>query len=163
MLFLRTFDTIKIQGDNEIISFDTHNRKWNKVIKVFFNNQFQLDYQVDELTAKMIPKTEEIVFQSKPIYIIVTNYNSLVFQDPNNICNFLVLDNNSLIVPTKFIDLTEDDEILMYNNDIQDYIITDIKELMVIQDDHKILNKLSDYVIYSENGGLIINDFIIMG
>lgn len=163
MLFLRTFDTINIQGHNEMISFDTHNRKWNDVIKVYLNDKFQLDYVVEELMAKMIPQSETDIFRVRPIYMIVTDFNTLVFQDPNNICNFLVLDENDLIVPTNFVNLTEDDEILIYNNDLQDYIIAGIRELMVIENDIKILNKLSDYIIYSEKGGLIINDFIIMG
>jgi hypothetical protein len=129
MLFFRTTDETKIQGINEEITFKTHAIKGNKIIQPNLSKSNSIEFNESILTAKMIPKDEKDNFNNYEIKMIKTDNTELIYQDPNNTCHFLVLDEDSgMIVPTKFEDLTEDDEILLYDPP-DDYILSGVNDL----------------------------------
>jgi|GEM_PF-4251284 len=161
MLFFRTKDDSNIQGVDGEINFNSHKRKGNVIVKPhLFKNT--LSFYNDDLTCKLIPKSEKDLFDRTDIYILKTQHTKIIFQDPNNTCNFLVLDDDGNIIPTKMHDLTEDDSILIYDNDLNDYDLSEVEKITIIDDSFsEIKDELSQYVIYSEKDGIIINDIII--
>lgn len=167
MLFIRTFDNVEIQGtEDNMIVFEKCNRKGNIVVKPQLK-QNEIVYHEDELLTKMIPIDERQIFESKPIYILETEHVSLIFQDPNNICHFLVFEEDGSIKPTTFIDLTEDDEILLYDSELKDYYLSPMTNLFVSDGEDIVLHErlkaqLSDYVLYSAEHGVIINNIYII-
>jgi len=158
MLFLRTEDTVKIQGINEIVTFETHNRKGNNILKVKLNGN-KLSFNVSELYTKMIPKSDKELFENLETKMLITKFGELIFQDPNNCCHFLVFDeDDGAIKPTTFNDLTEDDSILFYDPP-NDYVLGEIQDLYVAEEMNQ---RLSNYILYSENEGIIINDIFVI-
>ena len=167
MFFLRTYDEIEIQSTNEIVTFETHKRKGNKIKSVVLK-QNQLIFKEVNLTTKLIPKQDKEIFNDVLIYILETENSQLIFQDPNNLCHFLVFNSDGTITSTSFLDLTEDDDILLYDKASEnDYIISSIQNLYVVSSEENeylkeiILKKLSNYVLYSQDDGIIINKIII--
>jgi len=164
MFFIRVGDDVGIQGKEEIIKFTTHNRKGNMALSFRLKDN-DLQFFNSELNSKMIPKNERGIFDTSPLYILMTKNTTLVFQDPNNICKFLVFDDDDgIIKPTIFTDLTEDDSILIYD-DPNDYVIDEITGLYIdeyscLPEDKEVMP--GNYVVYSTDSGVIIEDIFII-
>lgn len=172
MYFLRTLDDAIIQGIDEVVTFDTHNRKGNDVVTVTLSHN-KVEYSAGKLMTKMIPGEERAVFESTNIYVVQTEHSSRFhFQDPNNTVRFLVFEDDGTLIPTRFLDLTEDDEILLYDDASKDFYISQVSSLEIIDmtpagipDESGITalnSQLSNYVIYSDSIGYIIEEFIII-
>jgi hypothetical protein len=167
MFYLRTFDTVKFPAkNNTLISFSTHTRKWNNTIQFKIEHN-EIQYFNAEIYSKLMPNgknADELeLFSHASIYDIVTDNKEIIFQDPYNVCYFLILDDDGIFVPTRFIDLTEDDDLVLYDVENETHYLSSIKELNVVEKDSPLMKEFSNYIIYSKENGLIINDFMIQG
>lgn len=160
MFYLRTTDNAKIRGYKKEFSFDKNKRKGNKII-TFELKKNQLSFKKEVLATRKIPKKDANLLNDSFIYVLKSRQSCLTFQDPTDSCHFLVFGSDGIIYPTSFVNLTEDDEILIYED--KDFLIDEIEELMIVSKDfHKgISNELSNYFIAGESG-IIINDLFII-
>ena len=186
MLFLRISDSAEIKGKDEIIQFTKNKRKGNKIIKFTVtkdhenvDDAFKFFYEV--LTTRMIPKKSLNILSEHPIKVVVTaTGNVLAFQDLDCRINFLVLDDITGKVEKKTFDnlLAQEDSIIC--GDDGDWYLDDVDSTFVmyydgefdddgeaeeiaegIEDDEFVNMELSNYIISSENGGLIINNIFV--
>ena len=168
MIFLRTNDSASFSCESGSFTFINNNRKGN-IIKKFNLINDEISYYYDELNTKMIPKKSLDSFKTHPAKLILTqNQNVLVFQDLDCKINFLTF-NNGKIEKKKFEDLIpEEDAIICYDND--DWYLDDIKivSMAFLQDeenkeDEEFKNiELSNYILISNEGGMIINNIFII-
>jgi hypothetical protein len=186
MLFIRINDNAEIAGENEIINFTKEKRKGNIVKKFILNKKHEdtddaLEYFYEELITKMIPKKSMSLLENHPIKILTTsNENIIVFQDLDCKISFLTIDNFSgKIVPINFDDIiAQEDSILCYDG--EDWYLDDVDSTFIFYydgefDDCELEDieseleadefenmDLSNYIINSENGGIIINNIYIL-
>ena len=174
MLFLRTNDSVEIATNDGQITFNTHNRKGNEIIKFKLDNGI-ISYFNELLITKMIPKKSINMLKYHPIKMILTdNQNVLAFQDLDCKVKFLVIDDTGKITQKEFDNLTQDDSILCYDG--EDWYIDDVESISVIyyDEDKEVIDEeldeddkfedmeLSNYIISSENGGIVINNIFVI-
>jgi len=163
-MFIRISDLDKIQKKHIIFDFFNAKRKGNAVKKFIVQNNEIVYFENEILEAKKIPKNVKDSMPHIPIFVVVAGENELVFQDINQTVNFLKLEDDK-ISKANFFELQEDDDILIYDNDLEDYNIVSIDELIIIDDNEKIddldQNCLSPYIIYTETG-IIVNNFMLI-
>lgn len=168
MLFIRTNDSAKIQGESGEICFLEQNRKGN-IVKKFSIANTELKYSFEVLETKMIPKKSISILDYHPIKLIMTsNQNILVFQDMDCKVKFLTLNEGNIVTKT-FEELSSnEDSILCYDG--EDWYLDDIELLSVCylseieeynSEEFKDI-ELSNYILYSENDGIIINNIFII-
>jgi hypothetical protein len=167
MIFLRTNDSASLTCDSGSFNFVNNNRKGNS-IKKFNLVDGEVSYYYEELNTKMIPKKSLDIFRTHPVKLILTqNQNILVFQDLDCKINFLTF-NNGKIIKKKFEDLIpEEDSIICYDEQ-EDWYLDDIKIVSMafleedIEDEEFKNIELSNYVLISNEGGMIINNIFII-
>jgi hypothetical protein len=164
-MFIRISDVDDIQKQNVIFNFFNAKRKGNKVKKFKIRNN-ELTYFEEELETKKIPKFTKDEIPTFPIFIVIAGDSEIVFQDINNTVHFLKLEDNEIIKST-FFELEEDDDVLIYDDELNDYNIVSIKNLLIVDDDLKVQELdsaiLSDYILYSNNeSGIIVNNFLLI-
>lgn len=186
MLFMRTYDDVEITTkDNKIISYSTHKRKGQKVLKFIINNEEQdnekkISFFEDELICKMIPKKSLNILKTHPIKFITTDSgNIFAFQDIECKVHFLTINSiDGKIEKTTFDELDINDSIICYDNETGDWYLDDIDEFYIFYDteyleedtdelevdmpDDEIIVNLSNYIINSENGGIICNRILVI-
>ena len=116
----------------------------------------------------MIPKKSSDALNDHPVKLIMTsNQNIFVFQDLDCKARFLTY-NNGTIEPKFFEELTNDESILCYDENTEDWYLDDVELLSISYiadldlDDIEFKDiELSKYIIYSNNGIIVNNIFII--
>ncbi len=162
MIFLRMSDHAEILGCNKenIILGDEETKRKNN-IALGFNYKFNgFEYHEEEVKTKMIPKSDKELFQNHDFFLLETEHSSIMFQDIQQESVFFVLNSEDEIQPTKITELTEDDTILLYDVDTEDYIYSEIERISFIEWSPEFDETFSNYIIHSTNG-LIINKFMI--
>jgi len=168
---IRTNDGTETVGENKNIVFENENRKGNLVKKFNIDlSNYSINFLVENLETKMIPKKEIKNFDEIIIKILSTTLGSLIFQDLNNSCNFLIYDEDEdKYIVSKFEDIQEYDSILCYDEITDDYCIAEVKEVFLYdsildsEDNNPTREiKLSNYILYSENNGIILNNILIL-
>jgi len=173
MLFLRTNDDVNIITKDGTMCYNNNKRKGQQVLKFKINREDEdkITFFEDELISRMIPKNAIHIFQDHPIKIVQTSSgNVIAFQDLDCKIHFLTLDPiTGEIEKISFDEIdSNDDSILCYDEDSKDWYIDDVESIYVIylndeeRDDTEFENmELSNYLISSDNGGIIVNQILI--
>jgi hypothetical protein len=177
MIRIRIKENDTIQYEKEQYEYNKQNRH-NAVVKSFALKNGVIDFFNTTLNSRMIPKKHEESFYNIPFKQIITDSkNSLFFQDPNNTLLFLKY-NDGWIQSTTFDELTEDDDIVIFDDNEKEWAISGISELKTINSciENSDINlstdlqydmmknfseSLSHYMI-SMNNGLIINNILVL-
>lgn len=181
-MFLRIDDKYNIQKKKGFLQFLKAKRKHQEVMKFRITNEGKdIEFFEEELETKMIPKNEiEGLDVRSPLILIVVGNHFLFFQDINNSINFLTISNDGQISKIPALELSDDDDILIYDETENDYLIESVKiisfycyaDIENFKEDkdfiktmngnrQKVLDELSKYIIHSNNG-LIINNIMII-
>jgi len=176
MLRIRIKETSKIQYDKGPIEF-AQTLRYKSSIKSFKLSEGQIKYFDDKLDSKVIPKKLIPKFRDIPFKCIKTdNGQSLILQDPSNSLCLLKYENN-WISSVPFDLLTEDDDIVIFDDNEMEWGISGIKEIRTwntsaendMVEDRLCLektleylsNSLSPFMIKVEHGIIINNIFVI--
>ena len=188
MLFLRISDSSEIKSvDFDTIQFTKNKRKGNIVRKYVLEKEHEnvdaaFRFFDDELVTRMIPKKSLGILKGHPIKVIVTQQgNILAFQDLDCKVHFLVIDPSTGRVEKKtFDDLIAQEDSIICDSD-GDWILDDVDSTFILYYDGEFDDdgeaeaiedgietdefenmELSNYIINSENGGLIINNIYVI-
>lgn len=178
MIRIRIKDSHKIQYAKSVNEFAKQNRH-GSIVKSFVIKNGAIDFFDSELETKMIPKKHATCFENIPFKIIrLDGGNLIVFQDPNNTLRLLRCE-NGWIQPIAFDELTEDDDIVIYDDNEKEWAINGIAEIKYfnvnMSDDNmsedeiiilqavqaKMSSELSAYMIKMDTG-LIVNGILMI-
>lgn len=183
MLFMRTYDDVELTTPNGSISYSTHKRKGQKVLKFRINNEEtdnekKIEFFEEELVCKMIPKKSLNILQNHPIKFLTTSSGDIfAFQDIECKVHFLTIDSvTGKIEKVTFDELdSENDSIICYDAETGDWYLDDVDEIYIFYDteeldindedeeEDEVYNvNLSNYIINSDTGGVICNRILVM-
>jgi hypothetical protein len=177
MVCIRIKDSAHIEYTNKKQALNKTSRH-KSIIKNFIINEGKIQFDEELLETKIIPKKHKNKFYDIPFkYIKTCSGDSILFQDPANTLRVLQI-NDGWIQSVVIDDLTEDDDIIIYNNN--DWAISSIERIIYFDpaisnldlkvNNHwktdediykKLSGKLSRYMIKSINGIIINNIFLI--
>lgn len=180
MLRIRIEETTNIRYENETKAFNKDNR-YRTVIKSFKLNNGEINYFNSQLDVKVIPQKIIDQFTSIPFKQLETDSGQkILFQDPGDALHILKYD-DGWIIAVPFDTLTEDDDIIIFDDIEEEWAIAGIKEIKIINSSveneiledqdlidipidsiyKKISEELSPYMIKVENGIILNNIFVI--
>lgn len=178
MIRIRIKETDVIQYIDKQYQFKKQKRH-GSIVKSFNLLEGKINFIDAPLKSKMIPKRFYTEFANLPFKTIKTdNNNFLFFQDPSNTLQLLKF-NNGWIQSVNFDELTEDDDIIVFDDNEKEWAISGIKSIEYfntttekedIEIDLKELtmdmyagysNSLSPYMSSIETGLIVNNIFII--
>jgi len=177
MIRIRIQDSDVIQYLDKQFSFNKQNRHGSSVTS-FKINGGKIEYFDAILETKMIPKKHVDCFNNIPFKMLKTDSkHSILFQDPNNTLQFLTY-NDGWIQSTKFDDLTEDDDIIIFDENENEWALSGITEIKYYNTDFEkeeehestellltmfdgLSKSLSPYMIKLDSGMIVNNIFII--
>lgn len=164
-LMIRTVDNTETIGENKIIVFEKENRKGNIVKKFNFDENYNIKFLFENLETKMIPKKEIDIINNVTIKILSTTLGTLIFQDFSGSCNFLLYNEDlDHIYTSLFEEIQEFDSIICYDEITEDYCIAEVKEIYMLEKTNIEQNNinLSNYILYTENNGIILNNILVI-
>jgi hypothetical protein len=176
MVQIRIKEKDRIQYKDKQSEFSKQNRH-GSLVKSFILRNGQLEFFDAELETKMIPKKFSEDINNIPLKQIITDNCSLMFQDPQNALRFLVY-NNGWIESVSFDDLTEDDDILIFDENEHEWALANILELKrfstYVEDEdlereeaitqmfHDSMAKTFSPYIIRHSKGMIINNILVI-
>lgn len=165
MVSIRLTDNAEIQAEGlrNILTFDNSTRRGNIVKKFKIVNGNTIEFFDEELEAKMIPKQNQPEVNGQPLCVVETKLGSIIFQNIGHYPKFLVMNDDGFFTQTDFFDLNDgDDEILCYDDITDDYVISEVTNVYLINNiDHE-KQPLSNYALLSETGGIIVNNIMVI-
>lgn len=163
MLSIRVTDNAQIESvHGEKIIFEEANRKGN-IVKKFKLNGNDVSFFDEVLNVKMIPKQSQEEINSHPICVVETEGPSIVFQSIASHVKFIRINDDGFFELVDFCDLSpNDDEILMYDELTEDYVLIPVSDVYIVNEIDPEDNPLSNYVLLSENGGIVINGIMVI-
>lgn len=167
-MFFRLYDknSFMRSGETKRKKYLTRTIKGNSILSFSFDGANSFSLESSNLNAVKIKKNIEQKFNNS-WYVITTYHN----QDNNLIVNaitpsvwFYTLSSNGNIKKILFDEAEVDDEILIYEPSVEDYIISGIKNIDLIDMDVPEENRVfSRYMFYTDNNKIILNDILIGG
>ena len=177
MIRIRIKDTDNIQYKDKQHQYSKQNRH-GAIVKSFLIVGGRIEFFDDKLDSRMIPKKHDECFCNIPFKQIITDSkHSLTFQDPNNTLHLLKCE-DGWIQSVNFDDITEDDDIIIYDENENEWAISGISEIKywntsIENEDYNKSSELQEEMFYnmskslsqymiSINSGLIINNILII-
>ncbi len=181
MLFIRISDYADIYTFNKPFKFLNNKRKGNIVKKFIIDKTIQGKIKIfeDELQSKMIPKKSINILKGHPIKtLVLCDGKTISFQDIDCKVRFIIVNDEGEFEQVMFDELAVDDSILCYDEEDNDWYLNDIDLTSVVymsdeyedcfdeddkdDDDYFDDVTLSNYIICSDNGGIIINGIMVI-
>jgi len=174
-------DTICYAQEPNIIGCNSflqdNNRYHTNVTSFTIDTHGQIVFSSQELKTKKIPpKHKEDFFNFTYKTIVTDNDDTLLFQDPCNSVNLLTY-NFGNFYKVNFDKITEDDDIVTFDENAQEWAISGIKEIKVWQINQQdpdpesnsisfelykyLSGNMSDHILNIDYGIIINNIFII--
>ena len=161
MIFLRLSDHVEIEAEEGPVVVANSTRKYNQVTHFKFSHG-EFEFFQEELNTKMIPKEDMKIFSEHPFILLETEHASLLYQDIKESSVFFVLtEDDDEILPTTISELTEDDTILIWDEDTEDYVYSEVLKITHLEWTEELDDTFSRYLIHANSAGLIINKILI--
>lgn len=184
MLFIRISDYVDIYTFKKPFKFLNNKRKGNIVKKFIIDKTIedQIKFFEDDLQSKMIPKKSINILKSHPIKtLVLCDGKSISFQDIDCKVRFLIINDAGEIEQVTFDELAVDDSIICYDDEGNEWYLNDIDLTSIVymsdeyeekindedisdEEDDDFFDdvELSNYIICSDNGGIIINGIMVI-
>ena len=115
--------------------------------------------------------------EGKTVMLNTISGKSIIFQPLSDIC-FLTMSDSGKIERIRAVDISVDDNVLVYDQDMEDFCVEDVKDFHVSQmvdqvlgddpddvtdDEEKEPKNIGDYIVNTSGNSVIINDFFLCG
>jgi len=170
------FETDLIGWDEENKPIELLKNSKNSILHFDFIND-SVDWKVNFLALKKIPKNDADVLERHDVYILVLDNKKTLLIQPFTEVHFLTFDESKDIIKKQEINtLKEEDTILMYDEELMDYSFQTIVSINKVgnykdvfiktREDgtQEVLKDFNNYIIGTNrfSQGVVINNFLIL-